>query len=210
MGPRRETCSRLAVALLLRALGGAPRICPRGAEVLDVRLVLLTLERALEIARNVEHLRRLREALVEAEAHRRRSRVLVRQDRGRHRRLLPGAVGHGQRHLRDRLRLVRFGIVPRGARSGRGPRQEQGGTQEERPMCHMHAIHAQPREKKRKEVKNRMRAPARVLGALCVLACVGSAAADLTARLVDDSDHLANIVGATETESLVDSRLKKV
>jgi hypothetical protein len=55
-----------------------------------------------------------------------------------------------------------------------------------------------------------MRATARLLALLCVLACLRSAAADLTARLVDDSENLANIVGATETESLVDSRLKKV
>jgi hypothetical protein len=50
----------------------------------------------------------------------------------------------------------------------------------------------------------------RLLAALCLLGVLCSVHGDLTARLVDDSDHLANIVGAKETESLVDYKLKKV
>ena len=55
-----------------------------------------------------------------------------------------------------------------------------------------------------------MGAGARSLAALCLLGVLCSAHGDLTARLVDDSEHLANIVGAKETESLVNYRLKKV
>ena len=45
--------------------------------------------------------------------------------------------------------------------------------------------------------------------ALCLLV-LGSARADLTGQLVDDSDNMANIVGASETMSLVDVKLHKV
>ena len=44
---------------------------------------------------------------------------------------------------------------------------------------------------------------------LCLLAA-SPAHGDLTARLVDDSDNMANIVGARETMSLVDYKLHKV
>mmetsp|Transcript_7980 Transcript_7980/g.26731 ORF Transcript_7980/g.26731 Transcript_7980/m.26731 type:complete len:385 (-) Transcript_7980:2312-3466(-) len=51
-------------------------------------------------------------------------------------------------------------------------------------------------------------------GALIIIAimycCVGSINADLTARLVDDSDNMANIVGARETQELVDYKLRQV
>ena len=50
----------------------------------------------------------------------------------------------------------------------------------------------------------------RLLAALCLLGVLCCVHGDLTARLVDDSEHLANIVGAKETESLVDYKLKKV
>lgn len=39
---------------------------------------------------------------------------------------------------------------------------------------------------------------------------LGLAHGDLTSRLVDDSDNMANIVGASETQSLVDFKLHKV
>ena len=47
-------------------------------------------------------------------------------------------------------------------------------------------------------------------GVLCLLLAVGSARGDLTGELVDDSDNMANIVGARETMSLVDVKLHKV
>jgi hypothetical protein len=47
--------------------------------------------------------------------------------------------------------------------------------------------------------------------ALCLLLlALGSARGDLTGQLVEDSDQMANIVGARETMSLVDYSLKKV
>ena len=39
---------------------------------------------------------------------------------------------------------------------------------------------------------------------------LGTTRGDLTGRLVDDSDTMANIVGASETQSLVDFKLHKV
>ena len=45
--------------------------------------------------------------------------------------------------------------------------------------------------------------------AVCLLA-LGPARGDLTDRLVKDSDTMANIVGASETMSLVDYKLHKV
>ena len=47
------------------------------------------------------------------------------------------------------------------------------------------------------------------VSALFLLA-LGTARGDLTGRLVDDSDTMANIVGASETQSLVDFKLHKV
>lgn len=47
------------------------------------------------------------------------------------------------------------------------------------------------------------------VSALFVLA-LGTTRGDLTGRLVDDSDTMANIVGASETQSLVDFKLHKV
>ena len=50
----------------------------------------------------------------------------------------------------------------------------------------------------------------RAAAALCLLIALGSARGDLTGQLVEDSDQMANSVGARETMSLVDYSLKKV
>ena len=52
--------------------------------------------------------------------------------------------------------------------------------------------------------------PGRRMAALCLLLALGSVRGDLTGQLVEDSDQMANIVGARETMSLVDYSLKKV
>jgi len=73
--------------------------------------MLLPLERALEIPHNIQDLRRLQEALIEAEAHSCRRRILLGQHRRDDGRLLALSVRHGQRHLRDRLRRRCTGVL---------------------------------------------------------------------------------------------------
>ena len=48
------------------------------------------------------------------------------------------------------------------------------------------------------------------LGALLLGVSLGVALGDLTGRLVEDSDNMANIIGARETQGLVDFKLHKV
>ena len=137
-----HTCGSLRVALLFRALRGPARVRARGAQELDpIWLVLLPLEHALQVPRDVKHLPRLQEALVEAEAHGRGRGVLFGHHHGDHRGLLPAAVRHRQRELRHRLgapgRLART-VLPDTPVPARSARREQARCQQQQRR---HAAH---------------------------------------------------------------------